>query len=110
MDSKEYVQLGTDLLSEDHNEVVPFRNGDFVSPKITFSDGKFLDSITGFELDPSRLEEAKQYQEITEHKLGLSDKVVNGDLLRFYAPEGFTPVDRTQYNYNNVEVIDSDES
>ena len=39
-------------------------------------------------------------QKIVEYKLMLSDKVVNGDLLRFYTPENFTPIDRTQYNYN----------
>ena len=44
-----------------------------------------------------------------EHKLALSDKVVNGDLLRFYTPEGFTPVDRSQYNYNNVVDVELDE-
>ncbi|WP_428908238.1 LTA synthase family protein [Niallia sp. Krafla_26] len=110
IESKNYVHLGTDLLSEDHDEVIPFRNGDFVSPSIIFSDGKFLDSNTGLELDPSRLDEAKQLQENAEHKLALSDKVVNGDLLRFYTPEGFNPVDRTQYNYNNVEDVESDES
>ena len=45
------------------------------------------------------MEEAKEYQEIVEHKLQLSDKVVNGDLLRFYTPENFTPVDRSKFNY-----------
>jgi lipoteichoic acid synthase len=39
-------------------------------------------------------------QNIVENKLALSDKVVNGDLLRFYTPGNFTPIDRTQYNYN----------
>ena len=43
---------------------------------------------------------SEKYQEIVEHKLALSDKVVNGDLLRFYTPENFTPIDRTKYNYN----------
>jgi lipoteichoic acid synthase len=109
IDTKSYVQLGTDLLSENHDELIPFRNGEFVSPTITFADGKFFDSTTGLELEAERLEEAKQYQENAEHKLALSDKVVNGDLLRFYTPEGFTPVDRSQYNYNNVVDVELDE-
>ncbi|PKC51566.1 alkaline phosphatase-like protein, partial [Rhizophagus irregularis] len=29
VDTKNYVQFGTDLLSEEHNEVVAFRNDDF---------------------------------------------------------------------------------
>ena len=36
MDTKDYVQFGTDLLSENHDELIPFRNGEFVSPTITF--------------------------------------------------------------------------
>ena len=44
IDTKDYVQFGTDLLSEQHDELVPFRNGEFVSPTITSTDGKFYDS------------------------------------------------------------------
>ena len=109
MNAKDYVHLGTDILSEEHDELIPFRNGEFVSPEFLFADGKFFDSQTGLEIDPERMEEAKQYQESAEHKLALSDKVVNGDLLRFYTPEGFTPVNRSQYNYNNVTDEESDE-
>ena len=43
-----------------------FRNGEFVSPTITFVDGKFYDSTTGLELEEDQLEEAKQYQEIVQ--------------------------------------------
>lgn len=100
-DTKEYVQFGTDLLSEQHDDLVPFRNGDFVSSTITSIDGKFYDSKTGMKLDQAKNEEAKKDQKIVEYKLKLSDKVVNGDLLRFYKPENFTPVDRSQYNYSN---------
>jgi lipoteichoic acid synthase len=100
IESNDYVHFGTDLLSEEHDEIVPFRNGEFVSPEFFYNDGKFFDSSTGVEIEEDRLEEAKKYQEIVENKLALSDKVVNGDLLRFYTPEGFTPVDRALYKYN----------
>lgn len=103
-DTKNYVQFGTDLLSEEHDELVPFRNGDFVSPTITAVDGKFYDSKTGMKLEmESKLEMAKNYQKIVEEKLQFSDRVVNGDLLRFYTPEKFVPVDRSQYNYNDIQ-------
>src|SRR5690625_7691340 len=29
----DYIQFGTDLLSEDHDETVAFRNGDFFTPE-----------------------------------------------------------------------------
>jgi lipoteichoic acid synthase len=109
IDTKNYIQFGTDLLSEEHNDVVPFRNGNFVSSTITYVDGKFYDSRTGLLLEQSRLDEAKRYQELVAMKLAFSDKVVNGDLLRFYTPEKFIPVDRTQYNYNEPQDNESDE-
>jgi lipoteichoic acid synthase len=99
-DTKDYVQFGTDLLSEQHDELVPFRDGGFMSPTISSVNGKFYDSTTGMELDENRMEEATNLQQTAENKLALSDKVVNGDLLRFYTPGNFTPIDRTQYNYN----------
>lgn len=103
INTKNYVQFGTDLLSEDHDGLVPFRNGDFVSPTITSVDGKFYDSQTGAELNKDKIEEANEYRKIVDYKLGLSDRVVNGDLLRFYTPEKFVPVDRSQYNYNKSD-------
>lgn len=103
IETKDYVQFGTDLFSKGHDELIPFRNGEFVSPEITAVRGKYYDSATGIQIteeDEELLELAKHYQEIVTTKLALSDKVVNGDLLRFYTPENFTPVDRTKYDYN----------
>lgn len=100
IDSKQFVQFGTDLLSEQHDQLVPFRNGDFVSPTITAVRDKYYDSTTGLELSQDKLDEAKKYHEIVDQKLAESDKVVNGDLLRFYTPDGFKPIDRSKYNYN----------
>jgi lipoteichoic acid synthase len=108
-ETKDYLQLGTDILSKKHDDLVPFRNGDFVSSTITAVDGKFYDSKTGLELAKDKIEEAEKYQNIVEYKLKLSDKVVNGDLLRFYKPENFTPVDRSQYNYNDSQDVESKE-
>lgn len=101
IDTKNYVQFGSDLLSKQHDGLIPFRNGDFVSATISSIGGKFYDTNTGMELTPDRLAEAKKEQGIVEEKLSLSDKVVNGDLLRFYTPKGFTPVNRNKYNYHN---------
>jgi lipoteichoic acid synthase len=103
IDSKEYIQFGTDLLSEEHDDVIPFRNGNFVSPTITSIGGKFYDSVTGMKLEDARQEEAKQLAESVENKLALSDRVVNGDLLRFYTPDGFIPVDRKKIDYSKID-------
>ncbi|MEH7336803.1 LTA synthase family protein [Neobacillus drentensis] len=107
IDTKNYIQFGTDLLSEQHDDLIPFRNGDFVSPTITSVGGKFYNSNNGMKLDDDQVEEAKKDQKIVEEKLLLSDKVVNGDLLRFYTPQNFTPVDRSKYDYNKKDKTDS---
>ncbi|MCG7333704.1 LTA synthase family protein [Sporosarcina sp. ACRSM] len=100
IDTKNFIQFGSDLLSEEHNEIVPFRNGGFVSPAIYSINGKFYDNETGLPLDDSQLELANSIKKEVDYKLELSDKVVNGDLLRFYTPKGYTPVDPSQINYN----------
>ena len=107
IDSQNFIQFGSDLLSEEHNEVVPFRNGDFVSPTIYSINEKFYDNKTGLPLDESQLEMANAFKKEVDYKLKLSDKVVNGDLLRFYTPTGFTPVDPSQYNYNKDTNVES---
>jgi len=107
IDTQQFVQFGSDLLSEEHHEIVPFRNGDFVSPKIYSIDEKFYDNETGLPLDDSQLESAKTIKNEVDLKLQLSDKVVNGDLLRFYKPTGYTPVDPSQYNYSKEDDVES---
>lgn len=100
-DTKDNIHFGTDILSEEHDELIPFRNGEFVSPEFTLKDGKYYNSKTGELIEEEeQLEKAAEYQASVEETLRLSDKVVNGDLLRFYTPKNFTPVDRTQYNYS----------
>lgn len=108
IDSQQFIQFGTDLLSEEHNDLVTFRNGDFVSPTIYSIDGKFYDNKTGLALDDSQLEVANAFKKEVNYKLQLSDKVVNGDLLRFYTPTGFTPVDPSQYNYTEGTKVESE--
>lgn len=112
INSQNYIQFGSDLLSKEHNEIVAFRNDDYVSPTIYSIDGKFYDTTTGLPInDATQLEKANEYKKEVENKLRISDKVVNGDLLRFYTPIGFTKVDPSQYNYNKdmTEKTDNEE-
>ncbi|MED3690166.1 LTA synthase family protein [Peribacillus butanolivorans] len=99
--SNDYVQFGSDLLSKDHNEVVPFRNGDFVTPDVTSIKGKYYDTNTGELVEEN--EDILNYKTRAEKMLNLSDQVVNGDLLRFYTPNGFKPIDPTNYDYTYNE-------
>ncbi|OIK09767.1 LTA synthase family protein [Bacillus sp. MUM 13] len=101
IDTKDYVQFGSDLLSKQHRQVVPFRNGDFVSPKVTSLNGKYYDSKTGELVKKNN--EITSDEKMVENMLRLSDEVVNGDLLRFYTPKGFKPIDPNKYDYNHDE-------
>ena len=101
IDSSDYVHFGTDLLSKDHSEVIPFRNGDFVTPKVSYFKGTYYDNQTGAIVKETK--ELTNIKSLVEMKLNLSDKVVNGDLLRFYKPKGFVSVDPNDYDYTYNE-------
>jgi lipoteichoic acid synthase len=100
IETKDYLLFGTDLFSEEHIEIVPFRNGNFVSPDITMVNNKFYETATGIRLEENDLLSEKE--QMVKQQLELSDRLVNRDLLRFYTPEGFTPVDRQMYDYRRV--------
>ncbi|WP_010304381.1 LTA synthase family protein [Kurthia senegalensis] len=99
VDTKKYVQLGTDLLSSQHKQIVPFRNGDFMSPTVSSVNGKFYNSKTGEVLEESEL--GSKIEKEVDEKLQISDEIVNSDLLRFYTPKGYTKVNPADYDYTN---------
>lgn len=104
----DYIQFGTDLLSEDHDETVAFRNGDFFTPEVSMIRDTFYDEETGEEIEPT--EELEAIQQKVQHELELSDRVLQGDLLRFNVPnEDWSPVDMNDYFYDENQV-DVDES
>ncbi|MQS53601.1 LTA synthase family protein [Companilactobacillus mishanensis] len=101
------IQFGSDLLSKDHSQVVAFRNGDFVSPKVTKVGSNYYNTKNGkIDKKISAQEKSKLSNKVTT-ELSLSDRVINGDLLRFYHPEGFTKVNRKDYNYKKSATLDA---
>jgi lipoteichoic acid synthase len=99
VETEDYVQFGTDLLSKEHEELVTFRNGDYVSPEIYSINETYYNPDNGLPIEEDQLEQAEKFRQRGNYELSLSDQVVNGDLLRFYTPEGFTPIDPADYNY-----------
>lgn len=99
---QDYIQFGTDMFSEDHKEFVPFRNGDLVTPEFTVVQDVYYDTDTGEEIEPTK--EMKEINQSVQRELELSDKLLNGDLLRFYTPtDNWEPVDPSEYSYENKE-------
>ncbi|TWT01531.1 LTA synthase family protein [Planomicrobium sp. CPCC 101079] len=106
--TQDYVHFGTDLLSDEHEELVAFRNGDYVSPEIYAINDTFYNPETGLPIEEDQLEEAEKLKQRVNYELYLSDQVVNGDLLRFYTPEGFTPINPADYNYQATPIDETE--
>ncbi|MFS1159553.1 LTA synthase family protein [Enterococcus lactis] len=104
IDDKDYLHFGTDLLSSQHDQVVAFRNGNFVTPKYTVLGGKAYNNQTGEIIDTKAAgidEEISKDQEKVKTALSLSDKLNQENLLRFYVPNGFETIDPKKYDYKN---------
>ncbi|USS88579.1 LTA synthase family protein [Fructilactobacillus hinvesii] len=103
INSQKYIQFGTDLFSSKHDQVVAFRNRDWVSPEYTSVDGTIYDTKTGKVIHPDKkLKKTLQaIQEKVNTELSLSDTLNQQNLLQFYHPEGFKRVDPAKFNYSN---------
>ena len=102
VDTSKYIQLGQDLLSKDHNQVVAFRDGSFVTPNYTYYGDTLYENATGQAVtEPSEELKAqvKAWKKEVREQLDTSDTINNGDLLRFYTDSGLTTIDPTKYSY-----------
>ncbi|OAK73876.1 LTA synthase family protein [Lederbergia galactosidilytica] len=98
IDTRNYLNIGNDILSPEFKEIVPFRNGDFVTPEVTQVNGVCYATDTG---EPIEDEQCRADDQIAKEKLEISDRIVTKDLLRFYQPDGFVPIDPNDYQYTN---------
>lgn len=110
VDTQNYIQLGQDLFSPDHKQLVAFRDGDFVTPNYTYYGGVLYENKTGEEITEPSEELKKQIdadKEAVSDQLATSDKINNGDLLRFYTKSGLKAINPDDYNYlKNTERIE----
>ncbi|MFS0863591.1 LTA synthase family protein [Fredinandcohnia sp. 179-A 10B2 NHS] len=97
IETEEYIEFGSDLFSDERKQIVPFRNGDFVKKDYTYVKGVCYDNASAQEVEKDSCHASNEYVKST---LAISDKLVYGDLLRFYHPTGFTPVERSQLDYS----------
>ncbi|MGY3730072.1 LTA synthase family protein [Lactococcus termiticola] len=99
-----YIQFGQDLLAKNRQSFVALRNRGFVTPSITkasATDNVYYDTKTGQPITLNEQQKAyvKSVQEKVNTLLDMSDTLNTGDLLRFYTPAGFKPVDAGDYSY-----------
>ncbi|MEC1180078.1 LTA synthase family protein [Metasolibacillus meyeri] len=81
IDTSKDMQLGADLFSEDHEDVVIFRDGRVITDKVVYASDACYDRATGEQIDIAVCEPVI---ESATTELGYSDAIINGDLLRFY--------------------------
>lgn len=106
--NKGYVQFGSDMLSPHRQDWIVFRNGTIVSSKYIIVGGKGIkgtvyNRINGRQIinfSPQEKKEITALAKKAKDSLHYSDLLNNHNLLRFYTPTGFVPVDPTQFNYS----------
>ena len=106
--NKGYVQFGSDMLSPHRQDWIVFRNGTIVSSKYIIVGGKGIkgtvyNRINGRQIinfSPQEKKEITSLAKKAKDSLHYSDLLNNHNLLRFYTPTGFVPVDPTQFNYS----------
>ncbi|QPA30069.1 LTA synthase family protein [Thermaerobacillus caldiproteolyticus] len=81
IDTKDDIHFGQDLFAKDKMEFVVLRDGSFITKDYIYKDNICYDKKTGLKTDMSHCE---PYMEKAKQELDYSDKIVYGDLLRFY--------------------------
>ncbi|MGM0239920.1 LTA synthase family protein [Enterococcus sp. AZ103] len=115
VDTSKYIQMGQDLLSPENDQLVAFRNGDYMTPEYTSYSGSVYSNSNGqmiLEPDDELQQQLDTWELAVDKQLSTSDDINNGDLLRFYTESGLEPIDSSQYNYKDsvskMEQIESD--
>ncbi|GFZ27498.1 LTA synthase family protein [Lactobacillus corticis] len=106
--NKGMIQFGHDLLSKQAPQIVAQRNGDFITPTYTKVDGGYYDTKTGEKLTKLSKKQKRELSTINNKvttELSLSDRVIEGNLLRFYKPKWFKYVKTSDYSYNKTEAL-----
>ena len=88
IESNKFLQVGQDMLSPEHDQIVAFRSANyFVTPEYTSYSGRTYYTKTGEEItnpDEKTKEELDKIREAANLQLKISDSIQTGDLLRFF--------------------------
>ncbi|MFP3817798.1 LTA synthase family protein [Bacillus sp. SIMBA_008] len=82
IDTKDQIQFGNDLLSNEKLDFTVLRDGSFITDQVVYTDGACYDKETGKPLEETKQCEA--FADKAKQELSLSDEIIYGDLLRFY--------------------------
>lgn len=82
IETKGDIQFGNDLLSDDRTPFAVLRNGSFITNDFVYTKNTCYSQKTGEVLEDQNA--CLPYKEKANEELSFSDKILNGDLLRFY--------------------------
>ncbi|MDX5124990.1 LTA synthase family protein [Lactobacillus paragasseri] len=102
------IQFGHSLLAKNAPQIVAQRNGDFITPKYSKVEGSYYYTKSGKRVThPSKKVKAQlaSISNTVTTELSLSDRVITGNLLRFYKPNGFKYVKRKNYSYKKIDSL-----
>ncbi|TVU94318.1 LTA synthase family protein, partial [Lactobacillus gasseri] len=102
------IQFGHSLLAKNAPQIVAQRNGDFITPKYSKVEGSYYYTKSGKSVThPSKKVKAQlaSISNTVTTELSLSDRVITGNLLRFYKPNGFKYVKRKNYTYKKADSL-----
>lgn len=102
------IQFGHSLLAKNAPQIVAQRNGDFITPKYSKVEGSYYYTKSGKRVThPSKKVKARlaSISNTVTTELSLSDRVITGNLLRFYKPNGFKYVKRKNYSYKKTDSL-----
>lgn len=102
------IQFGHSLLAKNAPQIVAQRNGDFITPKYSKVEGSYYYTQSGKRIThPSKKVKAQlaSISNTVTTELSLSDRVITGNLLRFYKPDGFEYVNRKNYSYKKSDSL-----
>lgn len=102
------IQFGHSLLAKNAPQIVAQRNGDFITPKYSKVEGSYYYTKSGKRVThPSKKVKAQlaSISNTVTTELSLSDRVITGNLLRFYKPNGFKYVKRKDYTYKKADSL-----
>ena len=108
INDKDFIQLGHSLLATNAPQIVAQRNGDFITPKYARVEGVYYYTKTGKKIKHPSKQVKTQLAKISNtitSELSLSDRIITGDLLRFYTPPNFKAVNRKDYSYKKKEAL-----
>ena len=82
IETNDEIEFGKDLFSKDKLPFTVLRDGSFITDKFVYTSGTCYDKSTGEPAEDNKA--CEPYMEKAKQELNYSDKIIYGDLLRFY--------------------------